>query len=42
MAMRVASAYRTVSAAAILVVTGIVPVHLMARGRCEPRRLQKS
>jgi len=42
MAMRVASAYRTVSTAAILVVTGIVPVHLMASGRCELRRLQKT
>ncbi|KAL4105189.1 hypothetical protein QTP88_020461 [Uroleucon formosanum] len=42
MALRVASAYRTVSAATLLIVTGIVPVHLMERGRCELRRLQKT
>ncbi|CAI6351686.1 unnamed protein product [Macrosiphum euphorbiae] len=41
-ALRVASAYRTVSTVAILVVTNIVPVHLMARGRSELRRLQKT
>uniref|UniRef100_A0A2S2NQQ6 Reverse transcriptase domain-containing protein n=1 Tax=Schizaphis graminum TaxID=13262 RepID=A0A2S2NQQ6_SCHGA len=40
MALRVASAYRTVSTAAIMVVAGTVPVHLMASGRAELRRLQ--
>lgn len=42
MALRVASAYRTVSTAAILVVAGTVPVHLMAKCRAELRRLQRN
>jgi len=42
MALRVASAYRTVSTAAILVVAGITPVHLMANSRAELRRLQRN
>lgn len=41
-ALRVARAYRTVSTAAILVVAGCTPVHLIARGRGELRRLIKS
>lgn len=39
MAIRVACSYRTVSTAAILVVAGITPVHLVAWGRGEIRRL---
>lgn len=42
MALRVASAYRTVSTAAILVVAGTVPVHLMASSRAELLRLQRN
>lgn len=42
MALRVASAYRTVSTAAFMVVAGVVPVHLMARSRTQLRRLQKN
>jgi len=42
MALRVASVYRIVSTAAILVVTGIVHVHSMARDRCELWLLQKT
>lgn len=41
-ALRVASAYQTMSTRSILVVAEIVPVHLMARGRCELRRLQNN
>lgn len=41
-ALRVARAYRTVSTIAILVVAGCTPVHLIARGRGELRRLMKS
>ncbi|KAL4103979.1 hypothetical protein QTP88_019292 [Uroleucon formosanum] len=42
MALRVASTYRTVSTAAIMVVAGVVPVHLMARSWAQLRRLQKN
>lgn len=42
MALRVARAYRTVSTAAILVIASCTPVHLIARGRGEARRLAES
>jgi len=42
MTLRVASAYRTVSTAVIMVVAGTVPVHHMASSRTELRRLQRN
>lgn len=41
MALRVASAYCTVSNAAIMVITGIVPIHLLAAERAGKERRKK-
>lgn len=40
MALRVTSAYRTVSSAAILVVAGVTPIHLMATQRTRAAELE--
>lgn len=41
MALRIASAYCTVSTAAIMVITGIVPIHLLAAERAEIEQAKK-
>lgn len=41
MALRVAMAYRTVSTAAALVISGMIPAHLMARERAERHKGRK-
>lgn len=38
MALRVASAYRTVSSAAVLVIAGLIPIHILASERAEIER----
>ncbi|XP_015371180.1 PREDICTED: uncharacterized protein LOC107166867 [Diuraphis noxia] len=42
MALRVASAYSTVSNTAIMVVTGIIPIHLLAREKAEVEQMRRN